>query len=131
MNEVVRQAWQIMCLMMAWSIAFGGADPVGVISPSELAARLVSGDAPAILDVRTPEEFAAGHIPGAINIPHTEIGARIAEIDSLRDREVVVHCRSGRRAMLAEEILSRAGFSGIRMLDGHIVRWKEDGYPVE
>ena len=51
-----------------------------VLAPMELAARLEAGTAPVLLDVRSPEEFAAGHIPGAINIPYDEIPARLAEI---------------------------------------------------
>ena len=52
------------------------------IAPSELSARRVSGNAPVVIDVRTPEEYAAGHIPGARNIPFDQVAERISEVDA-------------------------------------------------
>ena len=101
------------------------------IAPDELAARIEAGDAPTILDVRTPEEFAAGHLPGAINIPHTELAGRLDELDFARDSEIVVHCQSGRRASQAEAVLLEAGFEDVRDLDGHMAAWREGGYALE
>ncbi len=100
------------------------------ISASELAQRLASDAAPLVLDVRSPEEFAAGHIPGAVNIPHTELAERVAELGDNRAREIVVHCRSGKRAALAEEILRQAGFRRVRDLEGHFLGWSAAGLPV-
>ena len=66
-----------------------------------------------ILDVRTPEEFAAGHIPGAINIPNEEIGtARIPELTD-KDQLILVYCRSGNRSKQASEKLAAQGYSNI------------------
>jgi phage shock protein E len=101
------------------------------MSPEELAARIEAGDAPTVLDVRTPEEFAAGHLPGAINIPHDELAGRLDELDFARDSEVVVHCERGGRASAAEAVLVEAGFSDVRDLDGHMRAWREGGYPIE
>ena len=102
----------------------------GPIEAEELAQRISAGDAPVILDVRTPQEFATGHIPGAINIPHTEIEARIDELKQFRKKELVVHCRAGGRAAQAERVLVAAGFDGIRDLSGHMQKWRSDGHPV-
>ncbi len=80
---------------------------------SALAHRLVEQEGAILLDVRTRQEFADGHIPGAINIPHTEIGARMDEIVAVAgtqdDTAIVVYCRTGRRAGLAKELLLRRG----------------------
>ena len=54
-----------------------------------------------LVDVRTPEEFAAGHVAGAINIPHLEVEARLVEFGADHEREIVVYCRSGNRSGLA------------------------------
>lgn len=103
---------------------------VGTLSGQDLMARLDAGDAPLILDVRTPAEYAAGHIPGAVNIPHDALGARLAELGGDRDREIVVHCQSGRRAATAEKLLMDAGYTGVAHLDGDIVGWQSAGLPV-
>ncbi len=63
-----------------------------------------------LLDVRTPQEFASGHINGAINIPVDQLGARLDELGE-RDRPVVVYCRSGHRSGIAAKILRKAGFA--------------------
>jgi len=121
------------CLLSVLVLVAGcGAAPegVGTISPAELAGRMESGDAPLVLDVRTPEEFAAGHIPGARNIPHDQLATRLDEVAGQRDVEVVVHCQSGRRAGMAEEVLQEAGFRNLRDLEGHWQAWQQGGYPV-
>ncbi len=71
------------------------------------ARELVSGGA-TLVDVRTPEEYAAGHVDGALNVPVDEVAARIAEIP--RERPVVVYCHSGRRAARAAETLQQNGY---------------------
>jgi phage shock protein E len=62
------------------------------------------------VDVRTPEEFAAGHVQGAIHIPHTEMAARLGELEEHRDAELVLYCRTGNRSGIAKQILESAGF---------------------
>lgn len=66
-----------------------------------------------ILDVRTPEEYLEGHIPGAINVPNEEIGT--AEISELPDKSqlILVYCRSGRRSKEASQKLARLGYTNI------------------
>ena len=63
-----------------------------------------------MVDVRTPEEFASGHVPGAINIPFDELPRRAAEIGPPAT-PVVLYCRSGRRSGIAVDALQKAGFS--------------------
>lgn len=73
------------------------------------AKALVAGGA-RVVDVRTPQEFASGHVPGAINIPYEEIGKRASEIGPA-STPVVIYCRTGRRSGIAVESLQKAGFS--------------------
>ena len=63
-----------------------------------------------VVDVRTPDEFAYGHVPGALNIPFDEIGKRTAEIGPT-STPVVLYCRSGHRSGIAVETLSKAGYA--------------------
>jgi phage shock protein E len=62
-----------------------------------------------VVDVRTAEEFASGHVPGAINIPYDQIARRVSEIGPPSTR-VVLYCRTGRRSGIAVEALQKAGY---------------------
>jgi rhodanese-related sulfurtransferase len=101
------------------------------ITAEELAEKIQFSQAPLILDVRSKEEYAEGHIPGALNIPHAELPDRLSEIDAAKTDEIVVHCRSGYRAGIAEKILIEAGYSDVRDLAGHMNAWKSDGHPIQ
>jgi rhodanese-related sulfurtransferase len=71
---------------------------------------------PVLLDVRTPEEFAAASIPGALNIPIDELRRRLNEIP--REREIVAYCQVGQRGYLATRILRQAGFKAANLAGG-------------
>ena len=78
-----------------------------------------------ILDVRRPDEFAAGHIPNAINVPNETIGAdEIAKLPD-KDQLIMVYCRSGRRSKEASEKLVKLGYTNIVEFGG-ILDWKGD-----
>lgn len=90
------------------------------MSVAELVGRLDTGDAPLVLDVRSAEEFADWSIPGAVNIPVTELAARLGELPD--EREVVTVCASGIRSVAAAEQLARAG-RRVASLSGGMVAW--------
>lgn len=101
------------------------------MSRDELQARQAKGQPTVLIDVRTPAEFAAGHVPGAINIPVDQVEARIGEIDKLRSKgEIVLYCRSGRRAGAAAGVLEARGYQGLRHLEGDFQGWEAAGLPV-
>jgi len=76
-----------------------------------------------LLDVRTPEEFASGHLDGAMNVPVQELAAKWASLASPNEREVVVYCRSGRRSAQAKQILEARGVR--RVIDaGAMSNWR-------
>ncbi len=100
------------------------------VLPAELAGRLDGEREFVLLDVRSPEEYAAGHIPGAVNIPYDELPGRLDELSGAQNQEIIVYCRTGRRAGIAELALQEAGFRNVRDLDGHMVDWTSGGYPV-
>ena len=73
----------------------------------------------ALLDVRTPEEFASGHLPEAVNIPHTELRARVEEVRAMATgRPVAIMCQSGVRSYIAHRILAAAGFDSATLSGG-------------
>jgi rhodanese-related sulfurtransferase len=65
-----------------------------------------------VLDVRTPQEFEAGHVPGAINIPFDQVAARTAELGT-KARPLLLYCRTGRRSAIAAAELVRQGFTAV------------------
>jgi len=84
-----------------------------------------------ILDVREEDEFIGplGHIEGAVLIPLGQLAERVEELK--RDQPVVAVCRAGSRSTQATAILQQAGFSEIANLNGGMLRWRAEGYPVE
>jgi phage shock protein E len=85
--------------------------------------------APFVLDVRAPEEFVTGHVPGAVNIPYDQVAARLAEVP--KDQDIVLYCRSGRRAGMAAEVLAANGYTRLSHLEGDMPAWIARGRPVE
>ncbi len=100
------------------------------MKPLDLMAYLESDERPVVLDVRSPEEYAEGHVPGAVNVPYDQISARLDSLDAYRDRGFVVYCRTGRRAGIAETVLIEAGFERVWDLEGHMVAWREQDLPL-
>ena len=92
-----------------------------------LLALIEAGTAPAILDVRTQEEFELGHVPGAVNIPFQQVSLRLDDAALDPDEPLVVYCGHGPRAWLAARALRRRGFTGITYLSGHMAAWRRAG----
>lgn len=83
-----------------------------------------------ILDVRTPEEFAAGHLGQAVNISHDRLAEQLPQIQPYASKPVLLYCRSGNRAVKAAEILTEAGFTDLHHLTGDMLAWDAAGLPV-
>lgn len=82
----------------------------------------------AIIDVRTPEEYAEGHVKGARLIPVNELADRLSEVP--KDRQVYVYCHSGKRSARAAALLASHGFGKVENVLGGIVAWQAAGHPV-
>ncbi len=95
-----------------------------------LAEHLASGNAPRILDVRTPAEFETSHIPGSYNVPLDTLREHRGELKRHLDEDVVLVCRAGGRAAQAEEALAGVGLPGLRVLDGGMDAWESTGAPL-
>lgn len=80
-----------------------------------------------VLDVRQPDEYEAGHVPGAVLLPLDQLGARIGEVPS--DEHLYVICRSGGRSATAVEALTGAGYQATNVAGGTMA-WIEAGHPT-
>ena len=99
------------------------------IAPADLQARRDAGTAPVVIDVRTAEEYATGHIPGAVNIPHDQIADRISEVEA--EHGVALYCMVGPRARMGEAALLGSGYSPVFHIEGGLAAWQQSGLPVE
>jgi phage shock protein E len=84
-------------------------------------ARQLVANGAMLIDVRSPQEFAGGHIEGAVNIPVQELGGRVDELGE-KTGEIVVYCQSGGRSATAKRLLESRGFANVHDLGG-IARW--------
>ena len=108
---------------------FGGVDGMEPVGRSELLKRARKGEA-VVVDVRPREEFAAGHITGALSIPLSMLEKRLSEIPA--ERVVVAYCRGPYCVLAAEavKLLRRRGYRAFRLREGY-PEWRDGGLPVE
>ena len=83
-----------------------------------------------LLDVRTSEEFKAGHLPKAVNIPRGTLEFMIGKHYPQKDVDIVVYCRTGARAALCAKAISDMGYTNVKNLKGAFKAWGEAGYPI-
>ena len=136
MNRVSNSRMMLMALAMVSAIVFasgcamaGEKAGVNEISQQELISS--PPENVLVLDVRSTREFEGGHVPNAVNIPHTELASRLAELEAESDRPIVVYCRSGHRAGLATSVLQEAGYTDLHHLTGDMMGWTAEGLPTE
>lgn len=101
---------------------------VELVSPAGFQQAIEGGAE--LIDVRTPEEFAAGHIEGAVNIDiaSSDFATRISQLDP--KKTYAVYCHSGNRSGVATTQMANSGFTNVYDLDGGIIAWEQDGYPL-
>jgi AhpD family alkylhydroperoxidase len=112
-----------------WWLPFG---KVPEISPKQLdSLRKDGATPPQLVDVRTSAEWRSGHIAGAIHVPITEFGPRIAGLQLDATRPIIAICRSAHRSIPAVRLLQRHGFRNACQLQGGMLAWRQAELPVE
>ncbi|MEW5904556.1 MAG: rhodanese-like domain-containing protein [Pseudomonadota bacterium] len=109
------------------------------VTPWDFGRRYQSGDIPLLLDIREPAEFAALHIPGSINVPRGileqscewDYDETVPVLAAGRAREIVVICRSGKRSVLAADVMQQMGFTNVVSLKLGIRGWNDAELPME
>lgn len=99
------------------------------ISPKQAYELLQKDPNVALLDVRTPEEYASEHIAGATLIPVQVLGENLSKLTSVKDKKIIVYCHSGARSVTASRILVEHGFTPLNVTGG-IGAWKSQGLSV-
>lgn len=123
---------RLLAAALIWTLA-GAAWSAGLrspgIEPEALQARLTAPDAPLVVDVRSPTEYSAGHIPGAVNLPAPTV---TRHLDRLRQAPgLVLYCNDRRFTAVAEQLLGKAKVEGFYHLEGGLTAWEERGLPLE
>ncbi len=109
------------------------------VTPWELGKQLAAGRKPLLLDVREPCEYAKLRIPGSINVPRGvleqscewDYDETVPELAGHRERDIVVICRSGKRSVLAADVLQQLGFAQVSSLKLGIRGWNDAELPME
>jgi rhodanese-related sulfurtransferase len=112
-------------MRLPWWLPFGA---VPEIAPASLSVALQAPRPPLLLDVRTPQEFAAGRIEGAVNVPITSLAGRLAQLGLDPTRPVVAICLTAHRSIPAVRLLRAQGF-GASQLAGGMLAWRAAGLP--
>lgn len=119
----------VLIVGTVWRLLQGPDGPE--MAPEELVKLLKQESCPCILDVRSADEYHAGHIPGARNISHHEIAARIHELTPFQEQDLVVYCEHGVRAGAAIKALQSAGFTRVIHLQGDMSAWRQAKRPTQ
>jgi rhodanese-related sulfurtransferase len=117
--------------MLVWPLVRRG---VGVGGPSVNtleATVLINRQDALVIDVRDQNEYAAGHILNARNVPLAHLEERIGELSKYKEKPVIIACGTGQRSGTAQSLLKKHGFSNVVNLAGGFAAWRQAGLPVE
>lgn len=126
--------WMLMSVALAsgamlfWPALLGATG--GSLTPA-LAVQLINREKAVVIDVCSAEEFAAGHVVGAKNIPLNELEQKLAGAVKNKALPVILVCRSGARSSRAIGIAKKLGFENVQSLAGGISAWKSASLPIE
>lgn len=99
------------------------------LTPTQ-ATLLINREDAQVIDVRGSDEYVGGHLPDSRNIPVDQLEARAAELDKLKDRQLILVCQTGARSASACKQLEKLGFGKVSNLAGGIAGWRAAGLPV-
>jgi rhodanese-related sulfurtransferase len=101
------------------------------MTAAQVKARLGTPQAPLMVDLRTPPEFAIAHLPGAVNIPLSELVKRLDEVQPAEGHELLIYCLNGSRTRQAEPLLYAHDINNYYHLEGSLEGWLKKNYPFE
>lgn len=127
--EDVRKLLLLVLALVAFTVAGCSSGTATSVGPAEFE-KLTQEPGVVVLDVRTPAEFAEGHLPNAVNldVESPTFASGVGQLD--QNATYAVYCRSGNRSKVAMDQMNQAGFEKTTDLDGGIVAWQADGLPV-
>lgn len=131
-TQFLAHEWMLFSAFMALIAVFimhetrrGGA----AVTPAQLT-RLVNSDEAVVVDVRDAKEYSAGHIVGAINIPHAKISSQLTQLEKHKEKPLIVVCKFGQHAGMVGKVLKTAGYENVSKLSGGMAEWQSSQMPV-
>jgi len=120
----------MFCLLFISSVTYAQQTPVMTQKQLVSLQQAPQSTPFVLLDVRTEEEYKEGHIAGAVNISHDILAQNLSQLSADKQKAIVVYCRSGRRAAIAEALLRSNGFENIKHLQGDMKLWQANDLPI-
>ena len=121
-----------LLLLMVTILAVHADDLMSPAMPAaDVKARLGTPEAPLMVDLRTPPEFAIAHLPGAVNIPVSELEKRLDEARPAEGQDLLIYCLNGSRTRQAEPLLYAHDINSFYHLEGELEGWLQKNYPFE
>lgn len=118
-----------LLMLTAWIVyEVRGSSKNGVTANE--ATQLINREDAVIVDIREANDFKAGHIAGARNIPQSRLDGRLSELEKSKDKPIIVVCKHGQSSGAAQAKLVKAGFERALKLRGGMTQWQADGMPV-
>ncbi len=107
--------------------------PEGVeyLSSADAKGLIDRGEAAMVVDVRSLEEWSMGRVPGAYHAPVNALAKHMKAFEPHRGKTVVLYCRTQQRSGFAAGLLAKAGFTDLKVINGGILQWSQNGYPLE
>lgn len=118
-----------LAVLTAWLLYELRNANAGGVTPNE-ATQLVNREDAVILDIRDKNDFKAGHIAGARNVPQSSLDDRMAELDKFKSKPIVVVCKHGQSSGAVQAKLKKAGFERVLKLKGGMTQWQADSLPI-
>lgn len=131
MKFLIDNIWLILCALLSggallWPFIAQRGSKLSLLQ----ATQLINQGRAIVVDVRSPKEFAMGHMREARNIPLKELPQRVSELDKLKSKSVIVVCSTGVQSARAGSVLKKAGFTEVYGLNGGMAAWQAQGLPV-
>ncbi len=121
----------IIVAVIIFFVVFNNFNNRGILQVNATEALQIQNNKDAlVLDVRSSQEYAGGHLKSAKLIPVGELTNRLNEISSYKDKTVLVYCHSGNRSTMASQVLKKNGFTKVNNLRGGITAWSSSGNKI-
>lgn len=125
-HYILTSVWIVLFVLL---IRTEGARGGKALSTAEVT-HLINKEDAKVIDIRSKDDFRAGHITGAINIPAREMPKRVSELDAFKDTPVILVCKTGATAGATGGQMAKLGFTKLHKLQGGILEWQSNNLPL-